>query len=80
MNETHASVTKNSATRQRVVGLEGRLRRVRVAIKEAKFQNKTQDADYIPNGPMYWNANAFHRYLPLQFEELLLYIYKRSET
>lgn len=43
--------------------LEARLRRARAAIREARFGNQTQDVDYIPNGPMYWNANAFQRYL-----------------
>lgn len=42
--------------------LESGLRRARVAIKEAKQGNQTQDPDYVPIGPMYRDAKAFHRY------------------
>lgn len=42
--------------------LEARLMRSRSAISEAKIRNQTQDSEYTPIGPMYWNAKAFHRY------------------
>lgn len=43
--------------------LEIGLQMARAAIKESKYSNHTyDDPDFQPLGPMYWNANAFHRY------------------
>lgn len=68
MNGTHAPDI-NAATPKRdytcLQWLEGSLRRPRVAIRDAKLGNRSQDSNYTPHGPMYWNANAFHRYIPL---------------
>ncbi|KAK1311319.1 putative glycosyltransferase [Acorus calamus] len=59
--------------------LEAELKRSRIAIREAAQQkNHTihiEDEDYVPNGPIYRNANAFHRsYLEME-KKFKIYIY-----
>lgn len=46
------------------------LAQARATIREAKNWNLTQDSDYVPIGPMYWNAKEFHRYIMHYFFSL----------
>uniref|UniRef100_A0A9I9DP76 Uncharacterized protein n=1 Tax=Cucumis melo TaxID=3656 RepID=A0A9I9DP76_CUCME len=41
--------------------IETGLRRARADIREAKFLNQTQNPDFVPSSPIYWNSKAFHR-------------------
>ncbi|WCJ34401.1 Exostosin family protein [Euphorbia peplus] len=59
--------------------VEAGLQNARVAIKEARIGNQTNDSEYFPMGPMYWNAKVFHRsYLEME-KQLKVFVYEEGE-
>ncbi|KAL3532026.1 hypothetical protein ACH5RR_005547 [Cinchona calisaya] len=59
--------------------LEASLSEARAAIKEAETGQEAPDEDFIPKGPMFWNAAAFHRsYLEME-KRFKVFIYEEGD-
>ncbi|XP_031103766.1 probable glycosyltransferase At5g03795 [Ipomoea triloba] len=62
--------------------LEAKMGMARAAIRDAlhgRTKPKLDDPDYVPAGPLYWNAKVFHRsYLEME-KQLKVYVYEEGE-
>ncbi|XP_021908754.1 probable glycosyltransferase At5g03795 [Carica papaya] len=83
LNESHANPMKpnRETVRTSLQRLEAGLQRARAAIKEASISgyHPLEDPDYVPIGPIYRDAKAFHRsYLEME-KQFKIYVYKEGE-
>jgi hypothetical protein len=70
-----ASKTRHKTEHTSLEKLEAGLQKARVALKEAKNGKQADDPDYAPAGPMYWNAEVFHRFVKLFFTAVHIPVY-----
>lgn len=64
-NETHdpSTIVEVQRNFSGLYKLEASLVQARAAIKEARNGNQMNDPEYVPYGPIYWNASVFHKYV-----------------
>ncbi|KAJ4970566.1 hypothetical protein NE237_003665 [Protea cynaroides] len=74
-------ITKMPKEHSSLERLEAGLARARAAIREAarNWNQTLTDADYVPQGPMYWKPRAFHRsYLAME-KQFKVFVYEEGE-
>ncbi|KAL7615132.1 hypothetical protein Lser_V15G05441 [Lactuca serriola] len=80
-NETHdpSTIVEVQRNFSGLYKLEASLVQARAAIKEARNGNQMNDPEYVPYGPIYWNASVFHKSY-LEMEKMLkVYVYEEGE-
>ncbi|GAV68064.1 Exostosin domain-containing protein [Cephalotus follicularis] len=81
MNESHAlrMKPKREKSYSNLERLEAGLQRARAAIKNATRENQIQESEYVPIGPMYWDAKAFHRSYVEMEKIFKVFVYDEGE-
>ncbi|MBA0734738.1 hypothetical protein Gogos_018632, partial [Gossypium gossypioides] len=70
---------RNRRVRTKLDKLEAGLQRARAAIKDAINSSQLLDPNYVPIGPMYWDAKAFHRSYMEMEKQFKVFVYKEGE-